>query len=275
MFLRFSLLLVFMLTGTHRLTGQSDFLDRLMRLETDDKMPDDFAEAYFGAKKNYYGAYDPVYLRYRGRPCGDYILLIYTRGHLVGSRGYLAKVKTDGSKKFKSWLLEDISDHDGSNPTSRSVSYKWLRDSIIQISHSTETVRDTSKIEPGKGWLKPGESFWDLETVTTNRYQYLTLGDCSISRLSIKSNALEERKYRMASVKLLNHEDIRGLSKAELRLMRNEIFAAYGYQFKSPALREYFSEMSWYSPLHDDVTDQLTDIERINAQWLLLREKEQ
>jgi len=37
-------------------------------------------------------------------------------------------------------------------------------------------------------------------------------------------------------------------SKKELRLMRNTIYAQYGYDFNSPDLKEYFSQFAWYMP---------------------------
>ena len=37
-------------------------------------------------------------------------------------------------------------------------------------------------------------------------------------------------------------------TKEELRLMRNTIYAQYGYDFNSPDLKEYFSQFAWYMP---------------------------
>ena len=59
-----------------------------------------------------------------------------------------------------------------------------------------------------------------------------------------------------------------GFSRAQWRLIRNEIFARYGYRFKSPDLIAYFSAQPWYTPRYDDVTDKLTEIERINVEML-------
>ena len=54
----------------------------------------------------------------------------------------------------------------------------------------------------------------------------------------------------------------------ELRIIRNEIFARYGHQFKSPDLKEYFESQSWYQPTSSDVTNQLTELEKLNAQLI-------
>ncbi|MDX1373428.1 MAG: YARHG domain-containing protein, partial [Nitrososphaeraceae archaeon] len=43
------------------------------------------------------------------------------------------------------------------------------------------------------------------------------------------------------------------LSIEDLDMMRNEIFADYGYKFKSEEWKDYFSSKYWYKPLYDDV----------------------
>jgi hypothetical protein len=48
----------------------------------------------------------------------------------------------------------------------------------------------------------------------------------------------------------------------ELKVMRNEIYARYGYKFKSKDMREYFLRQDWYTPLYDDVSGRLSDWER-------------
>lgn len=64
----------------------------------------------------------------------------------------------------------------------------------------------------------------------------------------------------------LTYEDISSFSKGELRLIRNEIFARYGYIFSSNDLREYFSRQPWYRPLSNEV--HLTDIEQYNVNFI-------
>lgn len=51
------------------------------------------------------------------------------------------------------------------------------------------------------------------------------------------------------------------LSKTELRLMRNEIFARHGYIFKSADLRNHFSKQPWYNARYSNVDAMLTPIE--------------
>ncbi len=49
-----------------------------------------------------------------------------------------------------------------------------------------------------------------------------------------------------SNVTVLTHSDLLGLSLAELRIARNEIFARYGRQFKDPLLNKWFYSKQWY-----------------------------
>ncbi|WP_162555684.1 DUF3160 domain-containing protein [Reichenbachiella versicolor] len=46
-------------------------------------------------------------------------------------------------------------------------------------------------------------------------------------------------------------EDLSSLSYADLRLLRNEVFARNGYLFNDPFLRGYFNRFKWYRPIFD------------------------
>jgi len=76
-------------------------------------------------------------------------------------------------------------------------------------------------------------------------------------------------KYPQGSERLLTDSDLQGISKSELRIMRNEIFARHGYIFKSDDLKEHFGNQSWYSPKYADVNSMLTNIEQKNVRFIL------
>lgn len=46
----------------------------------------------------------------------------------------------------------------------------------------------------------------------------------------------------------LTKSDLAGLTKRDLRIARNEIYARYGYVFDSKDLQNYFNSQSWYYP---------------------------
>ena len=71
-------------------------------------------------------------------------------------------------------------------------------------------------------------------------------------------------KYPFCSTRLISESDLMNKTKRELRIMRNEIFARYGYEFKSRELMEYFSVYSWYEPNYKNVDHLLSEIELKN-----------
>jgi hypothetical protein len=54
--------------------------------------------------------------------------------------------------------------------------------------------------------------------------------------------------------RLLSRSELAGLSTAELRIARNEIYARRGMLFKSADLRERFAKFSWYRPYTSEPT---------------------
>ena len=70
----------------------------------------------------------------------------------------------------------------------------------------------------------------------------------------------------------LTAEDLQDLDKAQLRLMRNAVYAIHGYDFKSQDLKEYFSGFSWYKPNPNFSESDFTEIERKNIE--LIRQME-
>lgn len=65
---------------------------------------------------------------------------------------------------------------------------------------------------------------------------------------------------------------VRKMDNKELRVKRNEIFAQYGYKFKSQDLIAYFSSKDWYEPNYDNVDLFLTQLDKENIKILLAEE---
>lgn len=80
-------------------------------------------------------------------------------------------------------------------------------------------------------------------------------------------------EYSEASLKMLDKENLKDKTNEELAIMRNEIFARYGYIFKQGGKMEaYFKMQDWYRPIHPDVNSFLTEVELANIK--LIREIE-
>lgn len=74
----------------------------------------------------------------------------------------------------------------------------------------------------------------------------------------------------------LTEDDLRGLSKEELRIARNEIYARHGRKFTDKGLQDHFNSMDWYFPSIDakDFDEStISKIERYNLDLITEYEK--
>jgi hypothetical protein len=71
-----------------------------------------------------------------------------------------------------------------------------------------------------------------------------------------------------SSSRYLTASDVSGLSKSELRLARNEIYARHGRRFDDEELQAYFDSKSWYNgtiPASDFSNSALSKLEKANV----------
>lgn len=80
-------------------------------------------------------------------------------------------------------------------------------------------------------------------------------------------------KYPETSIKPLKEANVENMKPAELRIMRNEIYARHGYSFKMADMREHFDKLDWYMPMAVDITTKLTKVEKENAALIKRYEK--
>ena len=71
----------------------------------------------------------------------------------------------------------------------------------------------------------------------------------------------------------LTDSDLAGLSKSELKLARNEIYARHGYIFDTQYLQDYFNSRSWYRP-NPSFDGTVSTIEESNANLIKKYENE-
>ena len=67
---------------------------------------------------------------------------------------------------------------------------------------------------------------------------------------TVQDEQVSDSEYILptSNTEKLTRDDLQGLSKEELRLARNEIYARYGVIFGAADLNAYFGEKSWYEP---------------------------
>lgn len=78
--------------------------------------------------------------------------------------------------------------------------------------------------------------------------------------------------FANSSTAALTDADVKGLSKSELRIARNEIYARHGRGFANTAMQAYFNGCSWYKmDANYDYANEyskLTDIEKANIKLI-------
>lgn len=78
----------------------------------------------------------------------------------------------------------------------------------------------------------------------------------------------EDYSYIICEVPL-EGSDLQHLTKAQLRILRNTIYARHGRKFKSADLHNYFSNFPWYTPLYDEISpNALSSVEKHNIQLI-------
>lgn len=79
----------------------------------------------------------------------------------------------------------------------------------------------------------------------------------------ISSGNTEVLNYRM------NDFQVAHLNGHELMLLRNALFARYGYRFENGIVQSHFQQFSWYDPRHSDVGSMLNAIDEWNLRLIL------
>lgn len=105
-----------------------------------------------------------------------------------------------------------------------------------------------------------GETSWDEKPTAVIRQ--INAGPVEEEFLLPESNS-----------RILEVKELSGMTKAELRIARNEIYARYGWRFESEELADYFEGKAWYVPGENVVDTILSDVERANIK--LISEAEQ
>ena len=98
-------------------------------------------------------------------------------------------------------------------------------------------------------------------------------GEYEVGFVAGKVELFFDGQFPQASLRPLNAVELSKMSKADLQLMRNEIYARYGFIFKSGgAMQAHFAKQDWYKGQYADVTPFLTELEKENLKKIQLAE---
>ena len=142
--------------------------------------------------------------------------------------------------------LTNISIDKKGNFTSDQHSGKFIR----YRTESGELIKGLRIDNPWTNWIENGE--FEIGT-----------------RKQLKFENIYNGKYIQASTRKLDREILKQMSSENLKLMRNEIFARYGYTFKKDGeMDKYFKKQKWYRTQHQKVEQYLTEIELYNIELI-------
>lgn len=162
----------------------------------------------------------------------------------------------------------------------------------IPKSPNSNEFNESAMIEDADGWTnfraEPSRSSSILGRIETGEIFYThrqdgqwwkirtddgRIGYMHYSRIALTSSRSNQPKvyFPDSSSRIISPGELSSLSKAELRLARNEIFARKGRIFQSADLTAHFSRFDWYRPTSTEVA--VNDIEKANARAIQAEEQ--
>ena len=150
---------------------------------------------------------------------------------------------------------------------------------------STQTY--TLAVDNQSGWVfTRAKAGWKVDYVSHEMATFLAVrkpnGDCvyfltqttdNLATCVAQQKVAEEHEVSwMMENRLLNAAYLGQFTKAQLRLMRNEILARHGWVFQSQDLKDYFGSQPWYQPLGNNYSVKLSVIEQTNLELITSEE---
>ena len=150
----------------------------------------------------------------------------------------------------------------------------WQAYHAIEIPRRKYTLeRKTFAYDPDIR-LERAKRYVDWQNVSEAE-QTADYGDGEVETwISQKFASASDQIYTLnASNTLLDKSKVENLKRGDLIIVRNTIYARHGYSFKNRPLRVFFDAQPWYIPVHADIRNDFTDIEKQNIQLLLRYEE--
>jgi len=119
-------------------------------------------------------------------------------------------------------------------------------------------------------WYKPDPAYNPHSLSATERHN---LSAIEAAQRQQRHAAISPGDMELFENRLVNEDMLRGLSLYELRLLRNEIYARRGRQFKTEWLSQYFYSQPWYYPRDDKGEPELSATERKNIDTIVAYER--
>ena len=117
-----------------------------------------------------------------------------------------------------------------------------------------------TEFDEDDGWMTGTKLDDAFKPYTSSGADVLNLFSNDAFRVLLGDKDLLEKK--------MNPFSLAQLSNQHLRLLRNMIFARYGYKFSSADLNTYFGKFGWYKPTASNVDSKFTATDKHNIQLI-------
>ena len=200
-----------------------------------------------------------------------------------------AQVIKDGSRWWDGLRLYTATVNEAGNVRMEGESVDMGGDTFLLNKVAGQEGRYTLESANKYGWLSiRGKLGARVDYVRQEGMNFLAVrnanGDCCYTLVLTPDNLkncvaqqkiAEEREVSwMLQNYLLDTHYLGRFSKAQLRLMRNEILARHGWRFQSKDLQDYFGSQPWYKPAASNNAIKLSIIESTNVQLIKSDEAE-
>lgn len=186
----------------------------------------------------------------------------------IGSNRYAFNVKEPGDNKYDGEFSFTFFKHENKlEGTWTAYKNIEIKNRKYLLNQKRFTYNPDIMLEDSKRYMD-----WNKKIKTKQRMEFddnefdewIASEFATATHLSYKINA---------SNKLLTKSEVENLKKGDLTIIRNCIYARHGYSFKNRPLRVFFDAQPWYIPVHSNIKNDFTEIEKQNIQLLLKYEK--
>lgn len=185
----------------------------------------------------------------------------------VGTVGaYGANMKLDINNGHATGLYHYDFQKEGVN---LSLSGECKEDGTLTLEETTPAGRNSGRFV---GKLVGGSfngTFYNLIKGTTFPFS-LSL-ETDANPMGVSGEDYANGYESVLSERKLSYSDLSNKTTKELEIMRNSIYARYGYRFKRDDLFNHFSQYSWYNPTTSDMStvyNSMSDIEKYNIDFI-------
>ncbi|MCA1591105.1 MAG: YARHG domain-containing protein [Acidobacteria bacterium] len=115
-------------------------------------------------------------------------------------------------------------------------------------------------------WYQPDANYQLKRLSETERRNLTTIDAAQKKQRNVALSPGDMEHFQNAEIR---EELLRGLGLYELRLLRNEVYARRGRQFRTEWLAQYFGSQPWYEPREDRSEPELSAVEKKNIETIV------